>query len=575
MSAVEVRDRLADRFRLLQGSAPGPERQLTLRHAVEWSYDLLTDDERSLLRVASVFAGGFDLASIVRGRRTTPTRSTCCGTSTRSSASRSSSPITPRPRTRYRLFETIRQFAEDRLAESGELERTRDRHAAHFAAPGGERVGPLERAGWRDAVDWVELELGNLRSAFRWSADRRRRRGGDRHRRPRRADGLLGAAVRDARVGRGAPRGGVSGRRVPRLPRLYTAAGYACFAGRPDAARQQRPPGHRARGRRTATTRASPATRCSSKRSARCTAATSIATSSSPARSPTRTEPSAATAWRRTSTVSSRRAASRRHSRSRRQSVAAARDLGNPYWIVVRAVDRRHGVLAQPTARRALAAWDEGVAFVREHRVHFFEGFLARDAARLHTSDGEPEAALILFAEAIDGVPPCRQRPAARHHARQRAGVVRAARALRAGGDAARRDVAAAVELRTTCPSSPTSERRRHAALGAARRAELDRDRRGVRPRRRRGVRPAADRRSPGATRRRGRVRRARVASAGGRSRCSASWPPVARRARSRPSCSSRRGPPSTTSPTSTRRSASRTAPRRRAGRSRNGVADA
>ena len=51
--------------------------------------------------------------------------------------------------------------------------------------------------------------------------------------------------------------------------------------------------------------------------------------------------------------------------------------------------------------RRAFAAWDEGVAFVREHRVHFFEGFLARDAARLHTSDGEPEAALVLFADAI------------------------------------------------------------------------------------------------------------------------------------------------------------------------------
>ena len=64
MSAIEVRDRLADRFRLLQRGAPGPERQLTLRHAVEWSYDLLTDDERSLLRTASVFAGGFDLSSI-------------------------------------------------------------------------------------------------------------------------------------------------------------------------------------------------------------------------------------------------------------------------------------------------------------------------------------------------------------------------------------------------------------------------------------------------------------------------------------------------------------------------------
>ncbi len=51
--------------------------------------------------------------------------------------------------------------------------------------------------------------------------------------------------------------------------------------------------------------------------------------------------------------------------------------------------------------RRALAAWDEGMTVVREQRVHFFEGFIARDAARLHTSDGEPAAALGLFAEAI------------------------------------------------------------------------------------------------------------------------------------------------------------------------------
>src|SRR5215470_13906000 len=51
--------------------------------------------------------------------------------------------------------------------------------------------------------------------------------------------------------------------------------------------------------------------------------------------------------------------------------------------------------------RRAFAAWDEGVAFVREERVHFFEGFLARDAARLHTTDGDPHTALLLFAEAL------------------------------------------------------------------------------------------------------------------------------------------------------------------------------
>jgi len=57
--------------------------------------------------------------------------------------------------------------------------------------------------------------------------------------------------------------------------------------------------------------------------------------------------------------------------------------------------------LSGTDVRRAFAAWDEGVAVVRSQRVQFFEGFLARDAARLHTSDGEPEAALALFDDAI------------------------------------------------------------------------------------------------------------------------------------------------------------------------------
>ena len=51
--------------------------------------------------------------------------------------------------------------------------------------------------------------------------------------------------------------------------------------------------------------------------------------------------------------------------------------------------------------QRALETWDEGVAYVGEHDVRFFEGFLARDAALLHTSDGQLETALTLFDAAI------------------------------------------------------------------------------------------------------------------------------------------------------------------------------
>src|SRR5581483_9992945 len=82
------------------------------------------------------------------------------------------------------------------------------------------------------------------------------------------------------------------------------------------------------------------------------------------------------------------------------EAVAAARSLGNPYWIAY-SLWIAGMAFAKADVRRAFAAWDEGFALVRAHRVHFFEGFLARDAARLHVSDGEPEAAMVLFNDAI------------------------------------------------------------------------------------------------------------------------------------------------------------------------------
>ncbi|MFN8028045.1 MAG: response regulator transcription factor [Acidimicrobiia bacterium] len=80
--------------------------------------------------------------------------------------------------------------------------------------------------------------------------------------------------------------------------------------------------------------------------------------------------------------------------------MVAARTLGNPYWVAY-SLWIAGMAFSHRDARRAFAAWDEGTAFVRQHRVQFFEGFLARDAARLHTTDGDAEAALLLFADAI------------------------------------------------------------------------------------------------------------------------------------------------------------------------------
>ena len=169
MSPIDIRDRLGDRFRILTSSPRSPRRQQTFRDVVAWSYELLDDDERALLRHASVFAGGFDLAAItdVLGadddfvvldlidslvRKSLVVADNAAGTA------------------RYVLLETIRQFAEDELAAHrfprlgprpprGAL-RPRRRRAAGSA-------GTARR--WRDCVDWLEVELANLRAAFRWS----------------------------------------------------------------------------------------------------------------------------------------------------------------------------------------------------------------------------------------------------------------------------------------------------------------------------------------------------------------------------------------------------------------------
>jgi DNA-binding CsgD family transcriptional regulator len=82
-------------------------------------------------------------------------------------------------------------------------------------------------------------------------------------------------------------------------------------------------------------------------------------------------------------------------------ALAAARDLGNPYWltytmwIVGLAYSK-----ADPD--RALRTWDAALTYLDEHDVRFFEGFLTRDAALLHTSDGQLETALVLFATSIE-----------------------------------------------------------------------------------------------------------------------------------------------------------------------------
>ena len=397
MSAIEVRDRLTDRFRLLHSTSPGPERQLTLRHAVAWSYDLLTDDEQALLRSASVFLGGFDL-------------STACALTENAdeidvlrrldSLVRKSLVVADHSATttRYTLYETIRQFAEDRLAEAGERELTRDLHAAEFARRAVAEWERWDGPGWREAVDWVELELSNLRAGLRWSSERGRLVVA--------TDiaahaALMGFSVQLFETLAWAEEllDAASKADVPRLPRLYTAAGYACFVGRPDAARQN---AHRAT-ELAAGGRYDP---CEPGYSSFIEALGQVYCGDLDRYIELTGEVAerygAERGYALASYVDGLQSAGRVEEALAitERSVEVARQRGNPYWISY-ALWIAGMAFSRSDSRRALAAWDEGVAFVREHRVRFFEGFLARDAARLHTSAGEPEAALVLFGEAI------------------------------------------------------------------------------------------------------------------------------------------------------------------------------
>ena len=145
MSPQRSVDRLGDRFRLLAGARRGLERHQTLRHAVGWSYDLLDDDERAVLRQVAVFADGFDLAGAAHLNEALDEYTVL---DTLDSLVRKSlvSADQVGGHTRYRLLETIRQYAEDQLAATGTIHEVRDRHAAYYAAAGRRPLGAVGRA---------------------------------------------------------------------------------------------------------------------------------------------------------------------------------------------------------------------------------------------------------------------------------------------------------------------------------------------------------------------------------------------------------------------------------------------
>ncbi len=398
MTASELSGLLEHRFALLVASDRRPDRQRTLEGVIAWSFDALTDDERQVLLTASVFAGGFDRARLATLIDDVDEIGVIA--SLDSLVHRSLVVADPADgATRYRLLDTIRHFALGRLDEAGDATALRDRHAAMFAAEVATRWDDWNGPGWRSVSDWVTTEMSNLRAAYRWSADRGQ------------LDVATDLAAHAAMIGGCAQLfepvawaeelvEGATAADVARLPRLYTAAGYACFTGSPARAAE------RARTARELEAGPRSYDPCERGLATFIEALGRVYSGDLDRYVELSAEvaglPGSARAFGLPAYVDGLQASGRVDEAVAltEESVAVAREVGNPFWIAY-ALWAAGLALANVDPQRALAAWDEGVEVVRQDRVDFFEGFLARDAARVHAAEGDPLVALDLFSMAI------------------------------------------------------------------------------------------------------------------------------------------------------------------------------
>jgi non-specific serine/threonine protein kinase len=174
MTVDEIAKRLDDRFRLLKGGArTAIPRQQTLRSMIDWSYNLLSEQEKILFRRLAVFVGGWTLEAA---------ESVCGGEGSGGLASNQILDLmsqlvnkslvlveTRRAESRYHFLETIRQYALEQLSESEEASAMRAKHLAYFVELAEVAEPELYRS---DQIFWMNKlddELDNLRLALDWA----------------------------------------------------------------------------------------------------------------------------------------------------------------------------------------------------------------------------------------------------------------------------------------------------------------------------------------------------------------------------------------------------------------------
>ena len=171
---ADVLVRLDRRLSFLAGGRDVPERQRTLRGAIDWSYDLLDDGEQVVFRRLSTFAGGCTLDAIETVCRPEEfgldTVDVVSALHDKSLLRRESG---PQVGARFTMLETIREYGLELLDASTEAALVRRGHAQFFGELAEAAAEPLQGAGQQQWLDALDREMANVRAAIRWAIETR------------------------------------------------------------------------------------------------------------------------------------------------------------------------------------------------------------------------------------------------------------------------------------------------------------------------------------------------------------------------------------------------------------------
>jgi predicted ATPase/DNA-binding CsgD family transcriptional regulator len=173
LSVEQISQRLTDSFKLLRGgSKTQMAKQRTLRGALDWSHELLSEDEKKLFGRLSVFAGGWTLeAAEAVGVGEGVEEDILDALSGLVNKSLVAVRERQESRVRYRMLEPIRQYAREKLEEGGEGEEVRRRHADFYLALAEEAEPRLRGPEDTEWLERLEVDHDNLRAALSWALE--------------------------------------------------------------------------------------------------------------------------------------------------------------------------------------------------------------------------------------------------------------------------------------------------------------------------------------------------------------------------------------------------------------------